>query len=184
MNERSCHGAPASSPSPSGEPFQMTVALAGNPNVGKSSLFNYLTGSRQHVGNWPGKTVERRMGVCRRGSRPITVIDLPGTYSLASSSPEEIVTEEVIASGAVDAVGVVLDSTNLERSLYLAAQIAELGRPLVLILNMSDLADADGIVIDAESLGEAFAAPVVRTAGRVGAGVDDLVSAIAELETG
>jgi ferrous iron transport protein B len=154
------------------------VVLAGNPNVGKSTLFNHLAGSHQHVGNWPGKTVERRSGKCHRGRRPMTIVDLPGTYSLASSSPEEVVAEEVLAGDGVDVVAVVLDSTNLERNLYLVAQLAELGRRLVVVLNMSDVADADGYRIDTRLLAETLGAPVVRTAGRTGSGVDDLVDAI------
>jgi ferrous iron transport protein B len=156
----------------------LTVALAGNPNVGKSSVFNRLTGAQQHVGNWPGKTVERRAGTCRLGARPFTVIDLPGTYSLASSSPEEVVAEEVIAGDGVDVVAVVLDSTNLERSLYLAVQVAELGRPLVAVLNMSDVAEADGIHVDDHALSEALGAPVVRTVARAGTGIDELVATL------
>lgn len=176
MPEAGCHGAPGeSAPAP---PGAATVALAGNPNVGKSSLFNFLTGAHQHVGNWPGKTVERRSGICHRGAAPLTVIDLPGTYSLASSSPEEVVAESVLASDEIDAVAVVLDSTNLERNLYLAAQVAELGRPLVLVLNMTDVAVADGFEIDEAVLSRAFDAPVVRTTGRTGGGVDDLVEAM------
>jgi ferrous iron transport protein B len=171
-------------PGPSGRghrPEARRVALAGNPNVGKSSLFNRLTGSHQHVGNWPGKTVERHWGTCRAGAVPLTLVDLPGTYSLASSSPEEVVAEQVLCSDDVDAVAVVLDSTNLERNLYLAAQVAELGRPLVLVLNMTDVAEADGFRIDGAALGEAFSAPVVRTTGRSGAGVDELIAVLGVL---
>jgi hypothetical protein len=124
------------------------VALAGNPNVGKSSLFNRLTGARQHVGNWPGKTVERRTGTCRRqaadGPVEVALVDLPGTYSLAASSPEEVVAEQALTGGEVDVVATVLDSTNLERNLYLAAQVAELGLPQVLVLNLTDAARSDG----------------------------------------
>lgn len=155
----------------------LTVALAGNPNVGKSSLFNALTGAHQHVGNWPGKTVERLAGTCRLGAAPITVVDLPGTYSLAASSPEEVVAEAALASDEIDAVAVVLDSTNLERTLYLAAQLAELGRPLVLVLNMTDRAQAEGLDVDADRLAAAFGAPVVRTVARTGAGIPELVEA-------
>ena len=179
MPEAGCHDSAGSArPHRAGTP---TVVLAGNPNVGKSSLFNHLTGAHQHVANWPGKTVERRSGLCRRGAVPLTVIDLPGTYSLASSSPEEVVAESVLAGDEVDAVAVVLDSTNLERNLYLAAQVAELGRPLILVLNMTDVAMADGVQIDDRVLAEAFGARVVRTTGRTGSGVDDLVDAMQAL---
>lgn len=155
------------------------VVLAGNPNVGKSSLFNHLTGARQHVGNWPGKTVERHTGSTRVGAIELTITDLPGTYSLAASSPEEQVAESVLTGDEVDVVAVVLDSANLERNLYLATQIAELGRPMVLVLNMTDAAAADGFRIDDSRLAAIFAAPVVRTVGRTGEGLDQLRATLA-----
>lgn len=158
----------------------LRVALAGNPNVGKSSLFNALTGAQQHVGNWPGKTVERHEGPCRDTPVPMTVVDLPGTYSLAASSPEEVIAEGVLTGGDVDAVAVVLDSANLERTLYLAAQLAELGRPLVLVLNMADDAAAEGLTIDGDALARAFGAPVVRTVGRTGAGTQELAARLVD----
>jgi ferrous iron transport protein B len=160
----------------------LRVALAGNPNVGKSSLFNRLTGSRQHVGNWPGKTVERRTGTCRRvaadGVTEVALVDLPGTYSLAASSPEELVAEQALTGGEVDVVAAVLDSTNLERNLYLATQLAELGLPLVLVLNLSDAARDEGIDLDVEGLAATFGTPVVGTAARTGEGLDDLLAAV------
>jgi ferrous iron transport protein B len=160
---------------------RLRVALAGNPNVGKSSLFNHLTGGRQHVANWPGKTVERHVGTCRVGDVDIELVDLPGTYSLAGSSPEEQVAEEALLDPSLDAVVVVLDSTNLERNLYLAAQIAELGRRLVVVLNMTDAATRDGFVIDDEALGAALAAPVVRTVARAGTGLPELRMVLSRL---
>jgi ferrous iron transport protein B len=160
------------------------VALAGNPNVGKSSLFNRLTGARQHVGNWPGKTVERRTGTCRRqaadGPVEVAIVDLPGTYSLTASSPEEVVAEQALTGGEVDAVATVLDSTNLERNLYLAAQVAELGLPQVLVLNLTDAARSEGVRVDVERLADAFGVPVVRTAARTGEGIDELLVALGE----
>jgi len=159
------------------------AALAGNPNVGKSSLFNHLTGSHQHVANWPGKTVERHVGTFRVSDVEVELVDLPGTYSLAGSSPEEQVAEEALLDAGLDAVVVVLDSTNLERNLYLAAQIAELGREMVLVLNMTDAASRDGFVVDDRVLGAAFAAPVVRTVARTGTGLDALRSVLTELAT-
>jgi ferrous iron transport protein B len=160
----------------------LRIALAGNPNVGKSSLFNRLTGSRQHVGNWPGKTVERRTGTCRRvaadGVTELALVDLPGTYSLAASSPEELVAEQALTGGDIDVVAAVLDSTNLERNLYLATQLAELGLPLVLVLNLSDAARDEGIDLDVERLAATFGVPVVRTAARSGEGLDDLLAAV------
>lgn len=157
---------------------QLRVALAGNPNVGKSSLFNQLTGAHQHVANWPGKTVERHAGTCRIGSIEVELVDLPGTYSLAGLSPEERVAGEVLIDPELDAVVVVLDSTNLERNLYLAAQVAELGRPMVVVCNMADAADRDGFVIDDRALSRAMRAPVVRTVARSGAGLEQLRAAI------
>jgi ferrous iron transport protein B len=161
------------------------VALAGNPNVGKSSLFNHLTGAHQHVANWPGKTVERHVGTCKVDDAvEVELVDLPGTYSLAGSSPEEQVAEQALLDPALDAVVVVLDSTNLERNLYLAAQVAELGRPLVVVLNMTDAAERDGFVLDDAALSAALGAPVVRTVARTGSGLEELRSALAALPTG
>ena len=155
------------------------VALAGNPNVGKSSLFNHLTGAHQHVGNWPGKTVERHTGSAWHGDTELLLTDLPGTYSLAASSPEELIAEHVLTSDEIDVVAVVLDSANLERNLYLATQIAELGTPMVLVLNMADAAAAEGFRIDDARLAAVFAAPVVRTVGRSGVGVRELCATLA-----
>lgn len=161
---------------------RLHVALAGNPNVGKSSLFNHLTGAHQHVANWPGKTVERHVGTCKVDDEvEVELVDLPGTYSLAGSSPEEQVAEQALLDPALDAVVVVLDSTNLERNLYLAAQVAELGRPLVVVLNMTDAAERDGFVLDDAALGAALGAPVVRTVARTGTGLDELRAALAAL---
>ncbi|MFO8076326.1 MAG: FeoB small GTPase domain-containing protein [Egibacteraceae bacterium] len=162
--------------SSAGPPRQ--VALAGNPNVGKSSLFNRLTGSRQHVANWPGKTIERRTGVCRCGEDDVELVDLPGTYSLAGLSPEEQAAAEALTDPGLAAVVVVVDATNLERNLYLAAQVAELGRPMVVVLNMVDAADRDGFVIDDARLSQALGAPVVRTVARSGQGLDALRRAL------
>jgi ferrous iron transport protein B len=185
MGELRHAGAPASARRPAAphDPRVVRVALAGNPNVGKSSLFNGLTGGRQHVANWPGKTVERRSGRCAVGTTELVVEDLPGTYSLAASSPEEVVAEEALAGDGVDVVAVVLDSTNLERNLYLATQLAELGPPLVLVLNLVDAATAHGTVIDDERLSATFGAPVVRTVARSGDGLEALRAALAEVGT-
>jgi ferrous iron transport protein B len=157
---------------------RLHVALAGNPNVGKSSLFNHLTGARQHVANWPGKTVERHVGTCRIADVEVELVDLPGTYSLAGVSPEEEVAEAALLDPGLDAVVMVLDSTNLERNLYLAVQIAELGRPMLVVLNMTDAAARDGFVLDDDALAAALGAPVVRTIARTGAGLDELCTAL------
>ena len=116
------------------------VALAGNPNVGKSVIFNSLTGSHQRVGNWPGKTVEKREGVFRYGGEEIYVVDLPGTYSLTAYSVEELIARDYIIKEKPDVVVVVVDASNLERNLYLALQILELGARVVIALNKMDLA--------------------------------------------
>lgn len=155
-------------------PRRSKVVLAGNPNVGKSSLFNRLTGASQHVANWPGKTVERHVGTFRLGDVEVELVDLPGTYSLAGISPEEQVAEQALLDPDLDVVIVVLDPTSLERNLFLAVQIAELDRPMIVVLNMADAAARDGLVIDDHVLAEAFGAPVVRTVARTGTGLEAL----------
>jgi len=155
----------------------LTVALAGNPNAGKTSLFNALTGGRQHVGNYPGVTVETFQGVCLHGQTRLQVVDLPGTYSLTAYSPEERVARSYLIQDKPDVVIDVLDATNLERNLYLAVQIMELGCPLVLALNMSDLAARRGIAFDLELLQTLLGTPIIPTVGRTGAGKADLLDA-------
>ena len=110
---------------------QLRVALAGNPNAGKSTIFNALTGSRQHVGNWPGKTVEKKEGSFKHGETEIEVVDLPGTYSLTAFSPEEVIARNYIINEEPDMVVTVVDAANLERNLYLTVQVLELGVPVV-----------------------------------------------------
>lgn len=156
----------------------LRVALAGNPNSGKTTLFNALTGSHQHVGNWPGKTVERRRGIHRAGATILEVIDLPGTYSLAALSIEEIVARDYLLEETPDVVVVVVDASNPERNLYLAVQILELGIPAVVALNMSDTAEARGIHIDRDLLALRLGVPVVRTVARKRMGLDELVGAV------
>jgi len=159
------------------------IALMGNPNSGKTSLFNQLTGARQHVGNYPGVTVEKREGVCRHGGHDLLIIDLPGTYSLTAYSIEEIVARDFIVEEQPDLVIDVLDASNLERNLYLAVQILELGIPLVLALNMSDVAESRGIEFDLELLSRLLGAPIVPTVAVKGAGLEALLDeAVAALE--
>jgi small GTP-binding protein len=122
----------------------ITVALAGNPNSGKTTIFNALTGARQHVGNYPGVTVERKEGRLRHAGHTINVVDLPGTYSLTAYSAEELVTRRFLIEERPDVVVDIVDASNLERNLYLAVQFIELGVPLILALNMSDLAEPRG----------------------------------------
>ncbi len=156
-----------------------TIALAGNPNVGKSTLFNALTGSRQHVGNWPGKTVEKKEGRTTINGRDIVVVDLPGTYSLAAHSVEEIIARDFIICERPQVIIVVVDAANLERNLYLACQILELETPAVLALNMSDEAHKRGVHLDPQALSAALGGiPVVETVGSRGIGLDALKAAI------
>jgi ferrous iron transport protein B len=151
------------------------VALTGNPNAGKSTIFNTLTGGRQHVGNWPGKTVDVASGVVRWNGRVVTLVDLPGTYSLSAHSLEEIIARDFILEERPDAAIVVADATNLERNLYLAVQVLELGVPVALALNMIDRAEAEGIAIDVDLLGRLLGVPVVPTVGTRRQGLLELV---------
>jgi ferrous iron transport protein B len=156
----------------------LTLALAGNPNAGKTSIFNALTGSRHHVGNWPGKTVSKMEGNFRHGDVVGRLVDLPGTYSLSALSPEEIIARDYLLTGEADAVINVVDSTNLERNLYLTAQLLELGTPLLLAMNVSDSARAQGLKIDHERLSVLLGrAPIVETVGHRAQGLDQLLDA-------
>lgn len=156
----------------------LTLALAGNPNAGKTSIFNALTGSTQHVGNWPGKTVAKLEGTFRRRGVVGRVVDLPGTYSLSAFSPEEVIARDYLLTRAADAVINVVDATNLERNLYLTLQLLELGTPLVLALNVMDSARSQGLRIDDERLSTLLGgAPVVETVGHRGRGMDELIDA-------
>ncbi|MFF4777038.1 ferrous iron transport protein B [Microtetraspora fusca] len=160
------------------------VALVGNPNVGKSTLFNVLTGARQRVGNWPGKTVSVAQGTWRSPHGDITLIDLPGTYSLLPGSPDEALTRDLLVDrgmdGRPDLVVITVDAANLARNLYLLAQVMETGVPLVIALTMVDIAKSRGIRIDAGRLAELVDAPVVPLVPRRGEGVDELARVIGE----
>jgi small GTP-binding protein len=158
-----------------------TIALAGNPNVGKSTVFNALTGMHQHVGNWPGKTVERKEGQLTLGGRTFTIVDLPGTYSLAARSPEEQIARDFIVCERPDAVVNVLDAANLERNLYLTAQLIETGARLLLVLNMTDVAAARGLTLNPQALSTELGAPVITMAASKGQGFAELKSALAAL---
>ncbi len=138
------------------------IALAGNPNCGKTTMFNELTGANQYVGNWPGVTVEKKEGKYNR-DKDVTITDLPGVYSLSPYSPEEIVTRDYLMSGAPDVVVNLVDATNLERNLYLTTQIINLGLPVVVALNMMDLVEKNGDRIDVAKLSEMLGCPVVTT---------------------
>jgi ferrous iron transport protein B len=158
---------------------QHTIALAGNPNAGKSTVFNALTGARQHVGNWPGKTVEKKEGLWKHGGIEFEVVDLPGTYSLTAYSVEEIIARDYIVDGRPDVVVAVVDAANLERNLYLVVQIIEMGARVVVALNMSDIADSRGLKIDLPKLSAGLGGiPVVPTVASKGKGIDQLKEAI------
>jgi len=162
---------------------RILVALAGNPNAGKTTLFNFLTGSRQHVANYPGVTVESREGTFRHRGCEVVVTDLPGTYSLTSYTEEERVARHHLADCAPDLVVQVIDASNLERNLYLAVQIVELGLPLVLAFNMSDLARARGLEFDLPRLSALLGVPIIPTVGHKGQGLVELSDAIVDAAT-
>jgi len=155
---------------------KLTIALAGNPNSGKSSTFNAITGSRQHVGNYPGVTVEKKQGAAVHDGVELEVVDLPGTYSLTANSLEEVVARNFILDESPDVVVDVIDSSNLERNLYLAVQLMELSVPLVLAFNMSDIARARGYSINIKALSKLLGVPIVRTIAHKGRGMDELLT--------
>lgn len=155
------------------------IALAGNPNVGKSTVFNALTGSRQHVGNWPGKTVEKKEGIFQYRNHALTIIDLPGTYSLSAYSLEEQIARNYLIDETPCAVVNVVDATNIERNLYLTAQLLETGIPLILVLNMQDQASGRGIKINTDRLSTMLGGiPVIPMTASRGQGVTELKEAI------
>lgn len=159
------------------ENTKLKFALAGNPNCGKTTIFNDLTGTRQKVGNWPGVTVEKKEGTVKHGQTEFLVTDLPGIYSLTPYSIEEIISRNYILKEKPDVVINILDASNLTRSLYLTSQLLELGCPLVLALNMADMAEKQGIKIDAEKLSALVGAPVVFTVASKGKGLDAMIEA-------
>lgn len=162
-----------------GSPLRtVTVALAGAPNTGKSTIFNALTGLRRHVGNWPGKTVEKKTGTCRRAGRVFSFVDLPGSYSLSANSPEEEIAREFLARDKPDVVVAIADASSLERSLYLVCELLQFGVPLILALNMMDVAQKDGLRIDTGRLESALGVPVVPMVAREGLGVSRLLDAL------
>lgn len=152
------------------------IALAGNPNCGKTTLFNELTGSKQHVGNWPGVTVDKKEGVYRK-NKEVSILDLPGTYSLSPYSAEEIIARDYIVKERPDVVIDIVDGTGIERNLYLTMQIAETGIPMVVAMNMMDEVEAKGDRIDCEKLTELLGVPVVPIVARSNKGTDKLMEA-------
>ena len=159
------------------------IALAGNPNTGKSTVFNALTGLRQHTGNWPGKTVARAEGSFEYASRRYRIVDLPGTYSLLSASPDEDVARDALFFGRPDVTVVVVDATRLERNLSLLLQILSISGRVVVCLNLVDEAARHGLQVDAERLAADLGVTVVPTAARSGTGIDDLRAAIDDVAT-
>jgi ferrous iron transport protein B len=159
---------------------EITIALAGNPNSGKTTVFNAITGARQHVGNYPGVTVEKKEGRARVGDTELHVVDLPGTYSLTAYSIEELVARNFVIQDRPDVVVDIIDASNLERNLYLATQFIELGAPTVLALNMMDVAEARGKRIDVALLSELLGVPIVPTVASRDEGIDRLLEVAIE----
>ena len=156
---------------------QIRIALAGNPNCGKTTMFNNITGAKQHVGNYPGVTVEKKEGHTKFDGQELLFIDLPGTYSLTARSLDELVARNVIVNDNPDVIVNVLDASNLERNLYLAAQLLELEKPMVIALNMSDVAEDMGIKYDLKKMAEMTGATIVSTVGRTNIGTKELLEA-------
>src|SRR5690348_17267236 len=166
----------------SGRP--VSIALAGNPNCGKTTLFNALTGARHHVGNWPGVTVEKRSGAFTVDGLRFEVVDLPGCYSLSARSEDERIAAQHLAESEVDLILNVLDASNLERNLFLTTQLLELGKPMVFVLNMMDDAERRGISIDLPTLETLLGGPVIPTVGNREEGIGALKEALASAAKG
>jgi len=164
--------------------FDYVVALAGNPNTGKSTVFNYLTGLRQHTGNWPGKTVTRAEGGFSYDEARFKLVDLPGTYSLLSASTDEEVARNFILFGQPDVTVVVADATRVERNLNLILQILEITNRAVICLNLIDEAERKQLKIDERSLSRDLGVPVIPTAARTGRGMPDLLRSISQVASG
>ena len=154
---------------------EMKLALVGNPNCGKTTLFNALTGSNQYVGNWPGVTVEKKEGYAKVDGKPVTIVDLPGIYSLSPYSMEEIVARDFIVGEHPDAIINIVDATNIERNLYLTAQLLELERPMVIALNFMDEVAKHGDKLDVDRLSQALGVPVIPITARTGENVEEML---------
>lgn len=164
--------------------WDYVIALAGNPNTGKSTVFNALTGLRQHTGNWPGKTVSRAEGGFEYGGARYKLVDLPGTYSLLSMSTDEEVARDFILFGRPDVTIVVVDATHLERNLNLALQVLEITDRVVICLNLIDEAERHGVKVDERRLARDLGVPVVPTSARYGRGMGDLLAAVSDMASG
>ena len=159
------------------------VALAGNPNSGKTTLFNALTGSNQRVGNWPGVTVDKKEGLLK-GHKDIIIEDLPGIYSLSPYTMEEVVSREYLINEKPDLIINLVDGSNLVRNLYLTSQLSELGIPMLISLNMMDIVRGKGDKIDVDELAKSINAPIVETIAAREKGIDELIEKILELVKG
>lgn len=157
----------------------MKIALAGNPNCGKTTLFNALTGSNQFVGNWPGVTVEKKEGKLK-GNKEVTIMDLPGIYSLSPYTLEEVVARNYLIGERPDGILNIIDGTNLERNLYLTTQLTELGIPVVVAINMMDVVEKNGDKIDVERLSKELGCKVVQISALKGTGVREAADAAVE----
>ncbi len=166
------------------ENFDFVVALAGNPNTGKSTVFNALTGLRQHTGNWPGKTVTRAEGAFEYNDQKYKLVDLPGTYSLLSTSEDEEVARNFILFGKPDVTVIIVDASRLERNLNLVIQILEITDKAVLCLNLMDEAKRNHIKIDERALARDLGIPVVPTSARFNEGIPELIKTITEVANG
>jgi ferrous iron transport protein B len=163
---------------------EITIALAGNPNSGKSTVFNNLTGARQHVGNWPGVTVEKKEGSCKYKGYTIKVVDLPGVYSLTAYSLDEVIARDFVIDGRPDVVVDVVDASNLERNLYLAVQLLEMKANLVIALNMMDVAESREYNINVKELSRLLGAPVVPMVAARDQGTRELLDTIVDIADG
>src|SRR6188472_2664195 len=174
---------------PAVAPNTIRIALVGNPNTGKSTLFTALAGVRQRVGNYPGVTVEKKTGILKHGEHHFELIDLPGTYSLAPRSLDEMVTVDVLLgrrdnAGPPDAVLCIVDASNLERNLFLVSQVLSLGLPTIVALNMVDLARDRQIEIDIDALAKRLGVPVIAVQANRRVGIERLASSLSEISNG
>ena len=157
--------------------MSIRIALAGNPNCGKTTLFNALTGANQYVGNWPGVTVEKKEGKLK-GNKEVRIEDLPGIYSLSPYTLEEVVARNYLIGQRPDAIINIVDGTNLERNLYLTTQVLELGIPVVVAVNMMDLVEKNGDRINTKALSDKLGVPVMEISAMKGTGIDKVTETV------
>ena len=160
--------------------MSITIALAGNPNSGKSTLFNALTGSNQYVGNWPGVTVEKKTGVYKK-NKEIQITDLPGVYSLSPYTLEEVVSREYLINEKPDVIVNIIDASNIERNLYLSTQLSEIGIPMVVALNMMDVVERNGDKIDTEKLSKILNCPIIEISALRNKNIDKVIETSLEV---